>query len=209
MGKLFRLDSPAVLKLSRLWDLITLNLLWLLCCIPVITAGAATTAMYRVIFRQLEEGETSVVKPYFQALKENFRQGTLFWLIIAVVGGILCFDGWFLLGQTGQITLLTIPLVLMALLLAVGNAYGFAILARYRTTIKVALRNAYLLMILELIPTLLLIVVNTLPWVCMLLLPDIFLRTALFWLLLGGSLPAYINGKLLLHIFKKRQAEPS
>ena len=209
MGNLFHLDSPAIKKLARLWDLITLNILWLLCCVPLITAGTATTAMYRVVFLQLEEGETSVLKPFFRAFKENFKQGTLFWLFVAVVGGVLCFDGWFLLGQTDEITLLWIPLALLALLLAVGNAYGFAILARYHTTIKAALRNAYLLMILELIPTLLLIVVNTIPWVCMLLLPDIFLRTALVWLLLGGSLPAYINGKHLLHIFKKRQAEPS
>lgn len=209
MGNLFHPDSPVIKKLARLWDLMALNLLWLICSIPLITAGAATTAMYRVIFRQLEEGETSIVKTYFQAFKENFRQGTLLWLMIAVVGGVLCFDGWFLLGQKGKIALLWAPFVLLALLLGVGNAYGFAILARYRTTIQAALRNAYLLMFLELISTLLLVVVNTVPWVCMLLLPDVFLRTALFWLLLGGSLPAYINGKLLLHIFKKRQAEPS
>lgn len=207
MGKLFHIDSPAVQKLARIWDLITLNLLWILCSIPIVTAGAATAAMYCVIFRQLEEGETSVVKPFFRAFKENFRQGTILWLLIAVIGGILCFDGFFLLGQQGTIILLAVPLVLLALLLAVGNTYGFAILARHSTTIKAALRNAYLLMLLELIPTLLLVVVNTVPWVCIFFLPDIFLRTAIFWLLLGSALPAYINGKVLLHIFKKHQAK--
>ena len=207
MGNLFHIDSPAMKKLARLWDLIILNLLWTICSVPLVTAGAATAAMYRVIFRHLEEGETSVVKPYFQAFKENFRQSTLLWLMIAVLGGVLCFDGLFLLSNQGSITLLTIPLALLALLLAIGNAYGFAILARYRTTIRAAMRNAYLLMFLELIPSLLLVVVNTLPWVCFFLLPDIFLRTAFFWLLLGSTLPAYLNGKLLLYIFKKHQAE--
>ena len=46
MRHLFDIESPLMTWLSRLADLMVLNLLWLLSCVPIITVGAATAALY-------------------------------------------------------------------------------------------------------------------------------------------------------------------
>ena len=73
----FRFDSPVMQKLALLTNLMLLNLLWLICSLPVLTAGAATTAMDAVIFQYLDGGDDSVIKPFFKAFAANFRQSTL------------------------------------------------------------------------------------------------------------------------------------
>ena len=51
MKALFNADSPLMRFLSRVADIMLLNALWLLCCVPIVTAGAATTAMYHVTLK--------------------------------------------------------------------------------------------------------------------------------------------------------------
>ena len=55
MGKLFNLDSPVMQGLSKVADLIVLNLMTVLCSLPVITAGAARAALYDAVTRMLQD----------------------------------------------------------------------------------------------------------------------------------------------------------
>ncbi|MBO5999901.1 MAG: YesL family protein, partial [Lachnospiraceae bacterium] len=71
MGNLFSMDSPLMKVLSRVADLLILNLLTVVCCIPVITAGAAFSAMYYVLLKMVRGEEGYIVKQYFKAFKEN------------------------------------------------------------------------------------------------------------------------------------------
>ena len=56
--KIFDLDSPLMNVLNKMADLMWLNILTLICCIPVITAGAALTSMHYVALK---------VSPYVSA----------------------------------------------------------------------------------------------------------------------------------------------
>ena len=87
MFSMFSPDSKIMQVLARLSDLVILNFLYLITCIPVFTIGAANTALYSVCFRMLRE-EGGVVKPYFRAFRDNFRQGTGIWLILLLFSAI-------------------------------------------------------------------------------------------------------------------------
>ena len=79
---MFSPDSKFMEILGRITDLILLNILFLLTCLPIFTMGAAATALYTMCFRFMREEYRSIVKPYFQAFRDNFRQSTLIWLLL-------------------------------------------------------------------------------------------------------------------------------
>ena len=71
MGGFFSLDSKFMQAMSRVADLIILNVIYLVTCLPVITIGAASTALYTVCFRLGTAREGSLVKGYFRAFRDD------------------------------------------------------------------------------------------------------------------------------------------
>ena len=97
MSSFFNMDSPIMRFLSRVCDLIILNLLTIVCCIPVFTAGASITALFSVTLKMVKGEESYIVRGFFKGFKENFKQSTIIWIIVAVIGffplyGLPCRD---------------------------------------------------------------------------------------------------------------------
>ena len=86
MQTLFSPDSKFMQTMSRIADLLLLNFFFLLTCVPIVTIGAASTAMYTVCFRFGSEREAGTVRSYFRAFRENFKQATVLWLVILLCG---------------------------------------------------------------------------------------------------------------------------
>ena len=72
----FNYDNPVWRFIGKLGDLVLLNLLWLVCCIPVFTAGAATTAVYYVTLKLVRDEDDSTIKSFFRSFIQNFKQAT-------------------------------------------------------------------------------------------------------------------------------------
>ena len=89
---MFQLDGKFFSALSRMADLVILNILFWACCLPVVTIGASITAMYAVTKKMAEDREGYIFKGFFIAFKENFRQSTIMWLILLVPIGIVSAD---------------------------------------------------------------------------------------------------------------------
>ena len=104
MGNIFRWDSPLMKFMMLITNLVCLNVLWLVCCLPVVTAGAATTAMYYVVFQYITKQDDAVLKPFFRAFKENFRQVTPVWILNLLIGAALAAE-IFYLTQSGEVWL--------------------------------------------------------------------------------------------------------
>ena len=92
MRRFFDMDNPLWQALSVVTDMVILNLLTLLCCVPVITSGAAFTAMNDVVIRILRQEESGILKNYGSALRQNLKKGICFGLILIVAAGLLYFD---------------------------------------------------------------------------------------------------------------------
>ncbi|HAX53555.1 MAG TPA: hypothetical protein DIW07_01855, partial [Lachnospiraceae bacterium] len=85
-------DNVVMRALSRVCDFILLNILWMICSIPLFTIGASTTALYTVMLKIVKNEEGYIVKGFFRAFKDNFKKGTIIWLIMSGIGIVLGFD---------------------------------------------------------------------------------------------------------------------
>lgn len=205
MGNIFRWDSPLMRVMMLITNLICLNVLWLICCLPVITAGAATTAMYYVIFQYITKQDDGVLKPFFKAFKENFKTVTPIWVLHLLIGAALGAEVFYL-SQGTQLWIKVIFGILLFIYVGVG-AYLYPILARYHTSRKQALLNSFALSTRHLFTTICAVVLNAVPVALILFLPEMFWKTILLWSLGGFSLIAFLCGKMILTVLKKYEPQ--
>ena len=155
---LFNYDNPVWRFIGKLGDLIILNVLWIVCSIPIFTIGASTTAVYYVTLKMVRDEEDSTIKSFFRSFKSNFKQATAIWLILLAAGAVLAFDFWFF--TTGQMNLSgNVKTVMMAifggflLILSFIFTYVFPLQARFYNPVKRTLFNAFFMSIRHLIQT--------------------------------------------------------
>ena len=89
---LFDIDSPAMRFLSRVADLMILNLLMTLSFIPILTAGAGFTGMHYVLLRMVRNEEGYIARGFWKSFKENFKQATVIWLLVLAFIGVFLGD---------------------------------------------------------------------------------------------------------------------
>lgn len=136
-------NSPVIAFLNKMTDLILLNVLWLLCCLPVFTAGAATTAAYYVSITSIRCGDGYVIKRFFGSFKKNFRQITPIWLVILVFSLIMTADMlfWYRQGNTFGKTMFIISGV-VAFLFLIWILWIFPVFAKLDGKTGELLKNA-------------------------------------------------------------------
>ena len=202
MNNLFRMDSPVFLFMGHVADLLVLNFIFLLCCIPVVTIGPSVTALYYVALKIAAKEDVYVTRSFFRSFRRNVRQGVLLWLILILVGGLLAFDLYSLRGSVGSVnSLVRTVTIALAILYVMTALYTFPILARFENTIAGTLRLAVLLAIVH-FPSAALMVLLSAAAVFLTLLSATTIRYGLFvWLTLGFSLLAWAQSFLLNRIF--------
>lgn len=201
----FSLDSKFMQALSRIADLILLNLIFLVTCIPIFTIGAASTALYSVAFRLGTEREEGVFRCYFRAFRSNFRQGTLLFLILLIPCLLLIFSLFFYAGLDGAAHLLTYVCVALLVVLVLIYSYVFPLLSQFCNSVKQTLKNALLLSIGYLPRSLVMALLNVLPWALLYFETMFFFRMGILWILLYFSAAAYINARILGRVFAPYQ----
>lgn len=93
MARLFDFDNPVWKLMGRVADLFFLTLLWAVCSLPVVTAGASTTALYYVALKMAKNHEGYLAKAFFRSFRENFVLSTVVWAVMAGLGGLLAAGG--------------------------------------------------------------------------------------------------------------------
>lgn len=71
---IFKPDNLFNEVMTKIFDILLLNFLWLLCSLPVISFGASATALYYMMMKLVRDEESGIVRGFFKAFKENFRQ---------------------------------------------------------------------------------------------------------------------------------------
>ena len=85
MSNLFNLDGPILQFINKIVYSVYLNILWFVCCIPIVTIGASTTALFYVTLKMAKNEEGNITKSFFHSFKDNLKQGTKIWLILLTV----------------------------------------------------------------------------------------------------------------------------
>lgn len=198
MRFLFSPDSMIMQVISRFCDIIILNIVFLLTCLPIFTIGAALTAMYDTVFRMDTEREEKLLSTYFRSFRGNFKQSTIVWLFLLLFSAASCvnmvrFSG--IGGTFGYILFLFAMFVLVVVLLV--SCYAFPLLSQFRNSAIGTMKNALLLSIAHLPRSLILLVVNCFPWALMILNLYTFIKLGFLWFALYFAAAAYFNSRVL------------
>lgn len=186
--------------LTRIFDFLLLNVLWVLCSIPVISLGASTTALYSVMLKIVEEGY--IIWDFLKAFKRNFRQSTTVWCILLGIGVALFADYQFVQNISGVMR--TIGMVLLGMIVLVyiyEVVFVFPLIARFDNTTINMLKNAVLIPISRL-PYAVFVLGLSGMCVCVTLLNRTTIMIgAVVWSMIGVSLIVYANSLLLRRMF--------
>jgi uncharacterized membrane protein YesL len=204
---LLNYNSPIMRFLECVFDLLMLNLLTLLLCVPLVTAGGALTALYKTLF-DLREQKGSVLSGYWQTFRAEFRPalplGLLCLLADAAFGAYL----FLLYSRLSVGTIWTwVVVIAVGVLFFFPMAYVFALFARYQNTVRKTIANAFFLSIRHLLTTILVLALHLLPALLIWVLPAYSPMIGLAWLFLGISLPAYLASGLFWRVFRQYPQE--
>ena len=197
----FQNDSPIGQFVGRVLELIGLNILWAVCCLPVVTAGAATCALHFVLSPQ-RNGDEGVFRCFFRSFRRNFRQATLLWLLLLALGLLLALclrivSFWNGTARTAGIIFFCVP----ALFLLIIAGYGFPLLAQFEIPARKLVEDALLLGLAHFPRTLGVVGLTLLPAALWYFLPSLILCVLFIWLPVGFSLTALWMEKLLEPVF--------
>ena len=69
---MFGFGGSFVGTVEKIFDIMALGFLWILCSLPVITIGASTTALYYAMVKSVKNNDGYVTKEFFRSFKLNF-----------------------------------------------------------------------------------------------------------------------------------------
>lgn len=203
---MFHPDSWLIRFLTRVCDLLFLNIALVLSCCTVVFSGAGVTALYSITLKMMRGQDYDPIKGFLRGLRENFLTSSFAAILLlgdvtllAVLRSALYAEA--LLMPPAAFVLLAILAVFLTALLS----YLFPLLARYENTFSRHLSNAVRLALANLPVTFLLTAVNLLPLLICFLIPSALGVVFAFWLLFGFAAGAWINSFYLNRIFASRE----
>ena len=160
--------------ISDLSTLVFLNILTVIFCIPIVTAGASLAAMHYVIMEMIEDRGGGLLQEFWKRFRENLRNATPVWLILLAAAAFLYADQRIIAGgQLGLPRAMLIPIYVGAFVVAAVYVYAIPLTARFVYSTGAVFRNA------------------------------VILAAAPLFFLLGLSLPAYLCALLYRPVFEK------
>lgn len=199
MMRFFNPDSRVMCALSRLADLMLLNLAVLVCSLPVLTIGASAAALFAAVRDLINERGGSILRAYFVHWRREARRATLLFLPFLLPFAVILFD-LLLLYQHPSALLLDRGLLAASAVAFLGVYLGS--LQMFAYSIRRTWLNGAKLFIARLPHMLLAMALLLLPFVLLLLSPDTFFRLFIVFLLLGVSGPVFALQLMLRAVMK-------
>lgn len=197
MTNIFNPDSKIMCALSRVADLILLNLLMLVCSIPILTIGVSITALFASIRDIVNGNDSRIVSAYFRHWKKDIRKATILITPILLLFGLILLD-IILLYQQEPVAVLDIGILLMAVIAFIGFYLGsLQMFVCFDDPIRRTWINGIKLFIARFPHMLLGIVLLMIPWITLMLSPTKFFQLFIVFILIGVSGPIYVLQLLL------------
>ena len=203
MGRLFNPESNLMQALTKYAMVLLCGVLWLLCCLPVVTAGASTTTMHRMMFN-LREDKVAGLGKFFETFGKEFKKSTILWLIdIACMIVLLFFFNLIgLSGEGGKVSLFLLVIFFLPFFTwLLSFTYVFPLTAYFENSIGATLRNGFLIATRYIRYTIPILAMSFLPMIGFLISEYYFLVLLPIWIMVILPLIFYFQSYFFLKIF--------
>jgi uncharacterized membrane protein YesL len=191
------MNSKLYSALEFMANLFLLNLLWILMCLPIVTAGPATAAMYGVVRKWILYQDSSLFRDYFKYFKENFKKSFILGLCGLLIGTLLLVNLSYYHKLDSYPSIFGVILVLVALLLLSMSVYLFPVIVHFKDNGSGLVKNAFLISIHYFPTTILLLALHLVTAIIVIMVP--ISGIILF------SVTSYLSFLMCLKVFKKIQ----
>ena len=187
-----------------------LNTLWFICCLPIVTIGASTTALYYTSFKIAKDEGSFITTMFFRSFKQNFKQATIIWMIMLVTGLIIGADAILLYrlhlttsGTAAVVWTLLLAIIFACMVLFVIVLFNiFPLLSIAGNTTANMFKNAFMIGTHYLFVTILVIFIH---YAMFFLVVNVFTPLVIF----GEGLCAVISAHILLRILRPMLYDPN
>ena len=200
MSGFFNIDNPLFTVLSKIADLLVLSIIYLLLCIPIITIGPATTALYYTVVKVIRRDRGYLFREFFKSFRLNFKKGAIVGVVITIIQLILAFDlyyAWSMLevdSKKGSI-LLGVFLALFAFTI-IFTMYVFPLLSRFEISYGQMIKSSIFMSIRHILYTILMLLV-VIASVILVILSNFML------IVIMPALTIFINSLMMEKMLKK------
>lgn len=202
MANIFNYDNPIISTINKIADMVILSILYLIICIPIVTIGPATTALYYTIVKNIRKERSYTYKEFFKGFKSNFKQGFIVTLILLVIYFVLYFDLRFAQSRIGiQQSVFTGIFLGISIIVISVNVYIFPYLSRFEVKITQLFKNSFYLAVKHFPSTILMVLILFISIYLIYVVP--------FAIIIAPSLVVLLQSYLMERIFKKYMPEKS
>jgi len=203
VNNIFEWNGPFYRFLEKIVDLLLLNALFLISCLPIVTIGSALTAMYSITIKMARNEDVSIVRGYVAAFHKNFKQSTIIWLILLAVGIVLYMDYYYLNQYTGNLLFLVkVSLGLFSFAYLLLFNFIFPYVARFENSVKDSIINTWKIALVHPFKTMSVLMITMIPILTLWISAYSLFFLLYFCLFIGFSFFAYINTFIILHIYE-------
>lgn len=205
MKKFFNYEGGVWKALGKIADLMVLNFIYIICCIPIFTMGAAKTAMYGVTKKMAKNEESYIIRNFFSQFKENFKKSTILWLIyiacsiLPIIDLYVCFN----MENNMYITFCEAVMILTLVTFNLILLYSMALLSTFENTLKNTIKNALIMAIGNFPLSVLILIINFSPYIAVLFFTSYLKFEVPLIIFIWFALAAFVNSFLFNRIFKK------
>ncbi|MCL2500776.1 MAG: DUF624 domain-containing protein [Defluviitaleaceae bacterium] len=204
MREFFGLEGPFNKYGGMIADMVLVSLMWLLFCLPIITIGASTTAMFYVTTRRIADREGYITSDFWFAFKNNMRKATILWLIIFVVLVLLFMNLLLLTNEEvtfeGGIFGIVLPAQLVFLfMISIMSVYIYPLMARFDMGLVQVVKSAFYMSVRHFLTSVCCVVMAVAAFFLFLRFPPL--------ILVAPGLYAWLASYMIMKVFKKYRPE--
>ena len=191
--------------LDKVGDIFFLNMFFVISCLPIITIGAAFTALYYTCFKMADNKEgSSILKLYIKSFKSNFKQATVLWILMlaVLVGAYASYVGWYYTENNMLLMLTGFILIIVSLFFPLQ----YPLLARYDNTCFTIIKNSFILALTKFKSWAVVFFAWGGPIIVYAMNPDFFIWTWFFWIVYLFAFVAYGTSFSLLKLFSELES---
>ena len=203
LDKMMGSDNKFHRFMGSLFYMAIVNILWIVCCLPVFTFGASTTAMYTVAFRIVRGKEGKLTEEFFRAFRRNFRQALPITVIMLFTAALLATGIIGLRGMREPNSVLYGLLIVLCVAAIAVFSYVYPLLAVFDNTTPVLFNNAWRLAVVNLPITMMCVILNSFLLLLLYTIPGAFAYVIGPWIVFGFALAHLIDATYLYKIFEK------